>query len=93
MGKHKTTLLVDAEVWRRFHEEVVRHEGGRSVSGAVERLLRGPDRFREALEMVFPPSREGYPSLAEVEADRPSHEGDAAAGVRRERDDRADRLS
>src|SRR3990172_817664 len=38
-GKHKTTLLLDERVWRRFQEEVLRSEGPRATSAEVEKAI------------------------------------------------------
>ncbi len=90
--KHKTTLLLDAAVWRRFQEEVQRHEGGRAASGEVERLLRGADPrvFMDALAKVFPRPEGGWPSLRDVERGRPKIRAEVATLIREGRDERED---
>lgn len=92
--KHKTTLLLDPEVWRRFQEEVTRHEGPRALSAEVEKLLRGtdPELVEQALEEVFPRPAAGLPSLEEVERRRPRIRGPLTPLIREERDEREDRI-
>lgn len=92
--KRKTTLLLDAEVWRRFQEEVTRQEGPRATSAEVERLLRGmdPELFEEALAKVLPPPEGGLPSLEEVERSRPRPREEVAPLIREERDERDERV-
>src|SRR5213592_3660348 len=71
--KRKTTLLLDADVWQRFQEEVLRTEGTRATSAEVEKLLKGtdPGAFVEALTTLYPPAPAGLPSPEEVERARP----------------------
>ncbi|HEX9341554.1 MAG TPA: hypothetical protein VF992_10380 [Thermoplasmata archaeon] len=92
--KTKTTLLLDSEVWRRFQEDVLRHEGPRAVSAEVEKLLRGTDLdgFAEALAEIFPRPGRGLPSLGEVERTRPRVRGRMAELIREARDERAERV-
>jgi hypothetical protein len=90
--KRKTTLLLDAEVWRRFQEDVLRHEGSRAASGEVEKLLRGTDleAFVNALAEVSPRPSGGLPSLDDVERARPRIRGRIADLIREDRDGRED---
>lgn len=90
--KRKTTLLLDAEVWRRFQEDVLRHEGARAASAEVEKLLRGTglDPFVEALGVVSPRPKRGLPSLDDVERTRPKIRGRVADLIREDRDERED---
>jgi hypothetical protein len=92
--KHKTTLLIDADIWRSFHEYVSRRRGPRAVSLEVEKLLRGTDlrAFDRALASVFGPRSAGFPSLEEVESRRPRSRVEMAALIREERDETDDRI-
>ncbi|MFQ5838323.1 MAG: hypothetical protein ACE5HJ_06020 [Thermoplasmata archaeon] len=94
MRKHKTTLLLDADVWRAFQEEVMRHHGARATSAEVEKLLGGgdPATFAVALESVFPRPPGGFPSLEEIEDARPHLHRELAGLIREERDERDDRV-
>lgn len=94
MKKHKTTLLLDADLWRRFQEEVTRQEGPRATSAEVEKLLTGmdPEVFEEAVARVIPPPEGGLPSLEEVERSRPRPRQEVAPLIRQERDERDDRV-
>jgi len=93
--KVKTTLFLEATTWRRFQEEVFRHEGGRAASGAVEKLIRGqdPSRYADALATVFPRPDDGMPSLEEVERSRPKVRKEVSRLIREARDEREDRVS
>jgi len=93
-AKHKTTLSVDAAVWRRFQEEVVRIAGPRATSAEVEKLLGAsePEPYLRALEAVFPRPGGGLPSLEDVERSRPSLGRTVAELIREDRDEREDRI-
>src|SRR3972149_3789076 len=67
--KHKTMLLLDAEVWRRFQEEVLRSDGGRATSTRVEKLIAATDpaRIVTAVAATWPSPREGFPAGVGVE--------------------------
>ncbi len=75
-------------------EDVYRFEGARAASGEVEKILRGHDLevFATALESVFPRPPGGYPSLEEVERNRPRPRGEVSRLIREERDAREDRV-
>jgi hypothetical protein len=92
--KHKTTLLLDADVWHSFHEYVTRRRGPRAVSREVEIMLRGTDikAFTRALTSVFGPMPSGFPSLEEVEMRRPRLQADMTRLIREERDERDGRV-
>lgn len=93
-AKRKTTLLLDATLWRRFQEEVLRTAGPRAVSAEVEKRLAAedPEEFLRALEGVFSAPGGGFPSLAEVERTRPRIRRKAGDLIREERDERDDRV-
>lgn len=88
--KQKTTLLIDAEVWKAFQEEVTRHEGPRAASAEVERLLRGmdPEIFEATLAEDLGQQEGGLPSLEEVERKRPRLRREVTSLIRDERDER-----
>ena len=92
--KHKTTLLLDDAVWRRFQEEVLRQEGARATSSQVEKALAAmdPTPIVEAVATHLQPPTEGFPSVAEVEQQRPKGRGDMTRLIREDRDDRDDRV-
>lgn len=93
-NKHKTMLLLDAEVWRRFQDEVLRQDGGRATSSRVEKLIAGTDPapIVEAVAATWPSPREGFPSVAEVERRRPSPRRAVSGLIRENRDSRDDRV-
>ncbi|HKZ47698.1 MAG TPA: hypothetical protein VJ397_02805 [Thermoplasmata archaeon] len=93
-GKHKTTLLLDEGIWRRFQEEVLRREGARATSAEVEKAIAATDLapLLETLAARYPQPDAGFPSVAEVERLRPKGRGDLTALIREDRDDRDDRL-
>ena len=93
--KHKTMLLLDAEVWRRFQEEVLRSDGGRATSTRVEKLIAATDpaRIVTAVAATWPSPREGFPSLVEVERRRPRPRRPVSDLIREDRDSRDDRVS
>ena len=92
--KHKTMLLLDAEVWRRFQEEVLRYDGGRATSTRVEKLIAATDpaRIVAAVAGTWPSPREGFPSLVEVERRRPRPRRPVSNLIREDRDSRDDRV-
>src|SRR3990172_8003908 len=92
--KHKTMLLLDAEVWRRFQAEVLRQHGGRATSARIEKLIAAtdPTPIAEAVATTWPPARDGFPSVAEVEQRRPHPRQPVSTLIREDRDSRDDRV-
>ncbi|HKZ64291.1 MAG TPA: hypothetical protein VJ400_07605 [Thermoplasmata archaeon] len=92
--KHKTMLLLDEAVWRRFQEEVFRQDGARATSARVEKLIAAadPSPIVEAVAATWPPPRDGFPSVGEVERLRPRARRPVSSLIQEDREDRDDRI-
>jgi len=86
VGKVKTTIVIDKELWNRFKARII-EEGLEEVSRVIEEIIR-----EEILEdYVVSAIRElmGKEPMLEIKPIRPLVETDAGRVVREMRDERA----
>lgn len=87
----KTTINIDEETWRRFKDTVSSHQGSlRNLSNAVEEAIKcfNTNSILEQFAEEMGIKTGAYPSLREVEENRPRLGTSAAKEVREMRDGR-----
>ena len=92
----KTTINIDEETWRRFKDAVsFRYGSIRNLSSAVEEAIKcfNTDSILSQFAEEMGVQTGTYPSLREVEENRPRLATSAGREVREMRDERDARLS